>query len=366
MEVLNYMRLFVEVAKVRSFRRAADVLGISNSTLSRNIAELEKLIGLRLLHRSTRKVELTEAGELYFARCQGIVEEAQMAHEALRDVAERPSGTLRVSMPVDLATGYLAPILAAFAQAYPLIDFEFDVTPRRVDLQSEPFDLAIRMGPPPTAPAMLVARQIAVLSRCLYAAPAYLRRAPPLEQPDDLSHHQLLLALGAGRQQEVWKRLYRGDEAVGVLVNTRYGLNSVGLSRALAVQGAGVAVLDSELARDDVEAGRLQRVLPEWTLEPVPVHAITETRLLPARTRLFIDFLKTHLAAAGDASAGTERGASQHERPGARHHAGAAVAGMDAIGASTAGAATAGGNVDDGIGRKILPKIGRKLPVPRG
>src|SRR5471030_1402321 len=166
MDILNYMRLFVEVAKVRSFRRAADVLGISNSTLSRNIAELEKTIGLRLLHRSTRRVELTEAGEVYFARCQSIVEEAQMAHEALLDVAERPSGTLRVSMPVDLATGYLTPMLAAFAHAYPQIDFEFDVTPRRVDLQSEPFDLAIRMGPPPTAPAMLVApdRRAAALS----------------------------------------------------------------------------------------------------------------------------------------------------------------------------------------------------------
>jgi DNA-binding transcriptional LysR family regulator len=294
MDVLNYMRLFVEVAKVRSFRRAADVLGISNSTLSRNIAELEKTIGLRLLHRSTRKVELTEAGVVYFARCQSIVEEAQMAHEALLDVAERPSGTLRVSMPVDLATGYLAPILAAFARAHPQIDFEFDVTPRRVDLQSEPFDLAIRMGPAPTAPAMLVARQIAVLPRYLYASPDYLRTAPPLEQPDDLSRHPLLLALGAGRQQEVWKRLYRGDEAVGVLVNARWAMNSVGLCRSLAMQGAGVAVLDSELARADVEAGRLRRVLPEWELEPVQVHAITETRLLPARTRLFIDFLKTH------------------------------------------------------------------------
>src|SRR5471032_1003374 len=216
-----------------------------------------------------------------------------MAHEALLDVAERPSGTLRVSMPVDLATGHLAPILAAFARAYPQIDFEFDVTPRRVDLQSEPFDLAIRMGPPPTAPAMLVARQIAVLPRYLYASPDYLRAAPALEQPDDLARHPLLLAMG-GEQQEVWKRLYRGGEAVGVLVDTRWSMNSVGLSRSLAVQGAGVAVLDAELARADVEAGRLRRVLPEWELEPIPVHAITETRLLPARTRLFIEFLKTH------------------------------------------------------------------------
>src|SRR5207247_4874191 len=108
MDRLHHMRLFVEVAKRKSFRAAADALDMSNSTLSRNIAELEKAIGLRLLHRSTRKVELTEAGEVYFRRCQSIVEEALGAHEALRDVSERPAGTLRVSMTHDFAVGYLA------------------------------------------------------------------------------------------------------------------------------------------------------------------------------------------------------------------------------------------------------------------
>src|SRR5690606_6382859 len=117
--------------------------------------------------------------------------EARIAHESLLDMAERASGTLRVSMPVDLATDYLAPMLADFSAAYPQLAFEIDLTPRRVDLQSEPFDLAIRMGPPPTAPSMLVARRIAVLPRYLYAAPAYLKNAPPLRHPADLSQHVL-------------------------------------------------------------------------------------------------------------------------------------------------------------------------------
>lgn len=295
MELLSYMRLFVEVARTKSFRRAADALDMPNSTVSRHIAELEKAIGLRLLHRSTRKVELTEAGEVYFKRCQSIVEEARIAHESLLDVAERPSGTLRVSMPVDLATGYLAPILADFSRAYPLIAFEFDLTPRRIDLQTEPFDLAIRIGPPPTAPSTLVAREIAVLPRYLYASPAYLKQASPLLHPSDLTDHQLCIVQAAARQGDSLKTFYRGDEAVQVMAPTRFAMNSVGLSRALARQGLGIAVLDTELARDDVEAGHLIRVLPEWCLEPVQVHAITETRLLPARTRLFIDFVKTRL-----------------------------------------------------------------------
>ena len=296
MELLNYMRLFVEVARTKSFRKAAEALDMPNSTLSRHIAELEKLIGLRLLHRSTRKVELTGAGEVYFQRCQSIVEEARIAHESLLDVAERPTGTLRVSMPVELAIGYLAPILRDFAQTYPLISFEFDLTPRRVDLQADPIDLAIRIGPPPTAPSTLVARQIALLPRYLYAAPSYLKQAPPLVHPGDLARHVLCVAQGSVKQQPGAPRtLYRGDETADVMIESRFATNSVGLSRSLAIMGVCIAVLNDELVREEVALGRLRRVLPDWSFAPVQVHAITETRLLPARTRLFIDFLKKGL-----------------------------------------------------------------------
>jgi DNA-binding transcriptional LysR family regulator len=294
-ELLSYMRLFVEVARTKSFRGAAEALDMPNSTVSRHISELEKAIGLQLLHRSTRKVELTAAGEVYFKRCQSIVEEARIAHESLLDVVERPSGTLRISMPVDLATGHLAPILSDFAKSYPLISFEFDVTPRRVDLQSDPFDLAIRIGPPPTTPSTLVARQIALLPRYLYASPDYLKAAAPLTHPDELTKHVLCIGQAMTSQEEAWRTFYRGEEEVNVMIASRFRMNSVGLSRELAVSGVGIAVLDTDLAHEDVASGRLRRVLPEWSLAPVPVHAITDTRLLPARTRLFIDFIKARL-----------------------------------------------------------------------
>lgn len=295
MELLNYMRLFVEVARTKSFRRAADALDMPNSTVSRHIAELEKTVGLRLLNRSTRKVELTEAGEVYFRRCQSIVEEAQIAHESLLEVAERPTGTLRVSMPVDFATGYLAPIIADFAKAYPLITFEFDLSPRHINLQAEPFDLAIRIGPPPTTPSTLVARPIAMLPRYLYASPEYLKNAAPLTHPDDLDRHEVCLVDSAARLGRVARTFYRGDESIDVRIGTRFAMNSVALSRALALRGVGLAVLDNVLALDDVTSGRLVRVLPDWNLAPLQVHAVTETRLLPARARLFIEFLKTRL-----------------------------------------------------------------------
>ena len=298
MDVLSHMRLFVEVAKRKSFRAAAEALDMSNSTLSRNIAELEKAIGLRLLHRSTRKVELTEAGEAYFCRCQGIVEEAMSAHEALLDWSEKPAGLLRVTMTSSFGVGYLAPVLAEFAAAYPQIRFDFDISSRMVDLQSEPFDVAIRMGPPPTAPSTLVVRRIALMPRYLYASPVYLRKAPPLRHADDLVHHTLSGGVMSGRMPPLWRRLRRGDEVVEVHAEARYGTNSAALSLSMAANGLCISALDPQLAQQEVDAGRLQRVLPEWEMEPILVHALTDTRHLPARTRLFLDFLRQRLGRA--------------------------------------------------------------------
>src|SRR5580765_7914821 len=145
---LDDMALFVEVVKAKGFIRAAKSIGMPSSTLSRRISGLEKSIGLRLLNRTTRRVELTEAGRIYFERCKRIVEEAALAHEQLGDMVVNPSGVLRVSLPVDFANVYLTELIVEFARAFPGIRFEFDLTPRVVDLVAEPFDIAIRMGEP--------------------------------------------------------------------------------------------------------------------------------------------------------------------------------------------------------------------------
>lgn len=165
---LKDMALFVEVVKAKGFRGAAEAVGIPNSTLSRRISSLEKTIGLRLLHRTTRKIELTEAGQIYFERCKRIVDEARLAHEQLGEMLEQPSGVLRVSLPVDFAVTYLAPLIAEFAGLYPGISFDFDLTPRRVDLVSEPFDVAIRMGE--SENSQLIARPLASLTPYLIIA----------------------------------------------------------------------------------------------------------------------------------------------------------------------------------------------------
>lgn len=293
MSLLSSMELFVAVANARGFRKAADMLDMPNSTLSRRISDLEKEIGVRLFHRSTRKVELTEAGQAYFRRCESIVAEARIAHESLLELAERPSGTLRVSMPVDLAITYLSPMLKAFGEQYPLIDFEMDLTPRRVDLVTDGFDCAIRMGAPPPTPSTLIARQVGLLPRYLYASPAYLRGAPPLRHPDDLQHHQCLIGAGTGKQAQ-WTLTSR-KKSVTTAVSGRYTCNNVSMTRTLAALGLGIAVSAGPQAREDMERGDLQRVLPQWDFAPIPVYAIIESRLIPSRVRLFIDFVQASL-----------------------------------------------------------------------
>ncbi len=291
MELLNDMALFVEVVKAKSFRRAGEAIGMPNSTLSRRISALEKAIGLRLLHRTTRKLELTEAGQIYFERCKRIVDEARLAHEQLTEMVASPSGVLRASLPVDFAAIYLAPLIAEFARRYPGISFEFDLTPRQADLVAEPLDVAIRMGPQPSS--SLIARQIASLPRFLCASPRYLELCGEPAEPADLAQHECI-RMSAASAGSVWT-LQSGSERVDVTVGGRFSLNNIGMIRRLATLDLGIAVLVEEVVKDDVASGRLRRVLPEWVVTPLPVYAMTETRLLPAKTQRFIEFLREHL-----------------------------------------------------------------------
>lgn len=290
MDFLNDMALFVEVVNAKGFRKAAEAIGVPNSTVSRRIGLLEKAIGLRLLHRTTRKVELTEAGQIYYERCRRIVEEARIAHEQLGEMLAQPSGVLRVSLPVDFATIYLAPIITEFAERYPGIRFDFDLTPRRVDLVTEPFDVAIRIGEQPSS--ALIARQLALLAAQVYASPRYLERAGEPESPEDLARHE---CLGFPRT-DTWT-LQNGEQTVQVQVGGRYVLNSVGMFRRLATLDQGLILLPRAVVADDLATGQLREVLPGWHGKPVPVYALTETRLLPAKTQRFIEFVQQRLQA---------------------------------------------------------------------
>ncbi len=297
MELLNDMALFVEVVKAKGFRAAAEATGTPNSTLSRRIQELEKGIGLRLLHRTTRKIELTEAGQIYFERCKRIVDEARLAHEQLGEMLAEPSGVLRASLPVDFAASYLAPLIAEFAALYPKLSFEFDLTPRRVDLVSEPFDLAVRVGE--SEDSQLIARSLVSLTSRLYAAPAYLEKRAAPTHPSELAEHQCLNIHKSG----TW-RLQKDGQAESIKVSGRFAMNSVSMIRRMATLGAGVLLVPPLIVEADVRDGSLVPVLSEWRGAPMTIYAMTETRLLPAKTQRFIEFLQDRLRAI---AAGQER-----------------------------------------------------------
>ncbi|MCP1292752.1 LysR family transcriptional regulator [Chromobacterium sp. S0633] len=288
MELLNDMALFVEVVKAKGFRNAAEAIGVPNSTLSRRIAALEKSIGLRLLHRTTRRIELTEAGLLYYERCRRIVDEARLAHERLGEMLAQPSGVLRASLPVDFAVTYLAPMIAEFARLHPGIDFDLDLTPRRVDLVSEPFDVAVRMGTPESS--QLIARTLGALTPGLYASPGYLARAGEPASPAELAGHQCLSVL----KPDAWTFHGEGRE-LAVAAGGRFALNSIGLAKRLATLDMGIVLMPEEIVADEVASGGLRRIMPGWHGTPVPVYALTETRLLPAKTQRFIEFLQQRL-----------------------------------------------------------------------
>ncbi|KDM90037.1 LysR family transcriptional regulator [Photobacterium galatheae] len=287
--LLNDMALFVEVAHVMSFRKAAEITGVPNSTLSRRISTLEKEIGLRLLHRTTRKLELTEAGKLYYERCKRIVAEAKLAHEQLGDLLEHPSGLIRASLPVDFAVTVLAPLMPEFIRRYPDITFDFDLTSRKVDMITEHFDVAIRIGEQESS--TLIARKLASLKTQLYASPGYLARFGEPATPAALSQHECLHILKTGAWQ-----ISDGADTVDISVRSKFTLNNIGIIRKLATLDLGIILMPEEIVAEDLNAGRLRRLLPDWQGAPTPIYAMTETRLLPAKTRCFIEYVRECLA----------------------------------------------------------------------
>lgn len=289
MDRLKNMPLFVEVARASSFRRAGEVLGIPHATVSRRIADLEREIGTPLFNRTTRRVELTDAGKLYFEYCDRIIRETQLAHDAMLHLQAEPSGLVRVSTTADFGVNFVAPILLDFLQHYPNVRVELDLTQQRVDLIAGSVDVAIRIGEPKEA--NLVARRLGPFERAYYAAPSYLRERGAPQTPQDLARHECLRMYNTDWQVQPTS----GGEIQTVAVTGRIVANNLSVLRHLAVEGGGIFWTGVRMAEADVTNGKLVRVLPAWMHVSPNVYALTTTRLLPAKTRAFIDFLTASL-----------------------------------------------------------------------
>jgi DNA-binding transcriptional LysR family regulator len=289
---LSDIALFVEVARRRSFSRAAEALGLPNSSLSRRISRLEQAVGVTLLHRSSRRVELTDLGQRYFERCEKIVEEAAAAHDQLVRDSASPKGKIRMSVPVDFGLIFIAPALAAFARLYPDLNFDVDMSPRRVDLLAEHFDLAIRVGDLDDS-ATLVTRRLATVEVSLYAAPSYLKSAGIPQTPADLARHSCLHML-LPESGLPWV-LHNEQTQFSAIGQRRFSINNLSMLRELTVAGVGIGAFDAVVADADIRGGRIERVLSKWTMRPLPISLLTPGARLPRRVRLLVDFLAERL-----------------------------------------------------------------------
>ena len=292
----NDLLIFAFVAELGSFSRTAERLGLPKSTVSRRLAGLEQRLGERLLLRTTRRQALTEFGQQLLAHARQVADEVEAVTALSAHRQSAPSGRLRVSMPSEFANLLLADSLAAFVAMHPAITLELDLSPRRVDLLGEGFDLAVRVGTL-ADDAMLAARQLKVLSTGLYASPNYLAEHGQPATPDDLLRHAAVRLPTADGEPAPWV-LQQGDERWEGVPPGRLTANSPELLVRLARAGAGIAIVPDDFALTDVRKGLLQRVLPPWCPPTATAWAVFPGRkLMPTKTRAFIDMLRIALGA---------------------------------------------------------------------
>ena len=299
----NDLLIFARVADTGSFSRAAEQLDLPKSTLSRRISLLEERLGERLLLRSTRRLSLTDYGQQLLEHARQVAAEV----DAVRALSEfrqaRPSGRLRVSMPNDFASLLLSDMLAAFITLHPAVTLELDLSPRRVDLLADNIDLAIRMGDLPDD-TLLAARKLAEFPGGLYAAPHYLAEHGEPQHPDDLMRHHTLRLFARNNEADVWQlhcpQLPTAQQHWRGAPPARLQANSPELLIQLARAGAGITAVPDYFALPWVRQGGLRRILPTWSLPSHTAWAVFPgRRLMPAKTRAFIDMLQTALGGTG-------------------------------------------------------------------
>lgn len=290
----NDLLIFAHVAELGSFSRAAERLGLPKSSVSRRLSALEQRLGERLLLRTTRRQTLTEFGHLLLEHARQVVAEVEAVASLSEHRQAAPSGRLRVSMPSDFANLLLAEALAGFVAAYPGIHLELDLSPRRVDLLGEGFDVALRIGDLPDD-TMLAARRLSGLSTALYASTGYLAQAGHPATPEDLARHNAIGLLGSNGEVVRW-RLDSGESRWEGMPPIRMTANSPELLIRMARADVGIVAVPDAFALPDVRKGLMQRVLPDWHLPGETVSAVFPGRkLMPTKTRAFVDMLQVAL-----------------------------------------------------------------------
>lgn len=288
MDTLDSMRMFVAVTDLGSFTAAGERLGLSKNLISKGVADLESRLGARLLHRTTRSLSLTDAGQRYLGRCKQLLSELEVLEDSVNADETRLRGTLRITVPATFGELYVVPAATEFARLHPDITIDLRLNDRFVDIVSEGFDLGVRIGH--LSDSSLVARKLGSTEIWVVGSPNFVAKNGEPTSPADLHRFNCVRDTNF-RAGNAWHFVMDGAPQ-DVAVHGPILVNSARSGRDIALCGLALAYCPDYIVRSDVEAGHLKRIMPHVPTLELPIHAIySNSRHLPARVRAFVTFL---------------------------------------------------------------------------
>jgi DNA-binding transcriptional LysR family regulator len=288
MDKFHEMKVFAAVVEAGSFTGATRTLDMSKAAVSRYVADLEARLGVRLLHRTTRKLSPTTEGEIFYARCRELLDNLDEAEAEITSRSGDASGLLKVNVPVTFGLMHLAPLWPAFLAQHPKLDLDITLSDRVVDLVEDGFDLAVRIGQLPAS--SLISRKLAATRMVLCASPAYLERRGQPASPDELLQHDVI-SYSLFASGENW-RFTGPDGEAAVKVVPRVRTNSGDTCLAAALQHQGIVLQPTFIVGADLARGTLVEIMPAYRSIELGVYAVYPSRkFVSPKVRLLIDFL---------------------------------------------------------------------------
>lgn len=285
---LNAFATYAKVVETGSFTAAAEALKLSKSMVSRQISMLEDELGVRLLNRTTRKLNVTEAGAVVFERASRIVAEAEEAERDAVCIEGAVRGRLRINAPMTFGIRELGPVMPKFIARYPELSVELELNDRRVDLMEEGFDVSLRISP--LVDSSLIARQLAPVRRLVVGTPAYFEKHGVPKHPRDLADHTFILYTQVQRP-ELLEMQDAAGKRVQIEVKGPLLCNNADAANAVLMAGQAISVSPDFISYEALRSGALVSVLDEWQAPPLTLHVIyPHTRHLSAKVRAFVDF----------------------------------------------------------------------------
>jgi DNA-binding transcriptional LysR family regulator len=293
MKDLNEVQCFVRTVECKSLTAASKVLGLPKSSISRKIRNLESRLGMTLLIRTTRAINLTDAGRIFFEKSAFALKEIDQAEETLDGSRQEVEGTLRITAPMIFATGHFNDLIASFLESYPKVKIDLVLTERVVDLISESFDLAFRLGD--LDDSTLKSKKLNSFDACILASPQYIKIHGVPKTYSELEKHECIVFSPIG--EAISWNLKGPSGKKEFTPRGRLNVNDIASVKEAILKGVGIGILPTYMAAEELENGKLKHICPEWTSRGAPINLVYPgQKFIAPKMRAFIDFTSEHLA----------------------------------------------------------------------